>query len=249
MKKILKALGLLILVSGIILAILAWWAHQPRPVGHSPEQADQLANKMLTAINAPAWDTTHWVQWTFRGARDFLWDKQRHFVQVRWGDHEVLLHTKTVTGKAFTNGTPVTGSEADELIQTAWAHFCNDSFWLNAPAKVFDPGTERHLATTDDGRQGLLVTYTSGGVTPGDAYLWHLDATGLPVSYQMWVNIIPIGGLEFSWEDWTTLDGGARIAQFHRSSLLEIPIENGRAATDWIGLQLTSDPFVALSTN
>ncbi len=55
---------------------------------------------------------------------------------------------------------------------------------------------ERRLVKTKTNKDALLVTYTSGGTTPGDSYLWHLDASGKPESYQMWVSILPIGGLE-----------------------------------------------------
>ena len=82
------------------------------------------------------------------------------------------------------------------LIEKAVKYFNNDSFWLLAPYKIFDKGTKRSLVTLDDGHEGLLVTYTTGGTTPGDSYLWHLDSTGKPVSFQMWVSSLPIDGLE-----------------------------------------------------
>jgi hypothetical protein len=49
-----------------------------------------------------------------------------------------------------------------------------------------DEGTTRSLVKNEDKTNGLLVSYASGGVTPGDAYLWKLDANGLPQSYKMW---------------------------------------------------------------
>jgi hypothetical protein len=75
-----------------------------------------------------------------------------------------------------------------------------------APYKVRDPGTERKVVNTKMGK-GLLVTYTSGGVTPGDSYLWILDQNNRPVKWKMWVSIIPLGGLEFTWEDWQKHEG------------------------------------------
>ena len=78
-----------------------------------------------------------------------------------------------------------------EIIQTAQHFFNNDSFWLVAPYKVFEQGVERRIVDYD-GKKPLLVTYTSGGSTPGDSYLWILDENGFPTSYKMWVSLIPL---------------------------------------------------------
>lgn len=139
-----------------------------------------------------------------------------NLVQVTWGNKKVLLNTKKVAGKAYEDGVELAGKQSDKLVQKAWNYFCNDSFWLNAPAKVFDKGTERSIVTLKDGRQGLMIEYASGGVTPGDAYVWILDENNLPTSWKMWVNIIPIGGVEATWEDWKTLQLGAKVATGHK---------------------------------
>jgi len=70
------------------------------------------------------------------------------------------------------------------------------------------------------------VTYNSGGSTPGDSYLWHFDDTGKPTHFQMWVSILPIKGLEASWNDWTTTETGAMLPTFHKMLVLGIELEN-----------------------
>ena len=132
-------------------------------------------------------------------------------------DFENSNNSKVFAGKQEYNG-----SEKQAYIQKAQDYFNNDSFWLVAPYKVFDKGTERRLVTTKEGEKALLVTYTKGGTTPGDSYLWHLDETGKPKSFQMWVNILPIDGLEASWNQWTTTESGALLPTTHKFFVLNL---------------------------
>ena len=65
--------------------------------------------------------------------------------------------------------------QLDVLRGKAYSFFCNDSFWMIAPFKAFDEGVTRTIVMSKEGNQNLLVSYASGGVTPGDSYLWILD--------------------------------------------------------------------------
>ena len=126
---------------------------------------------------------------------------------------------------AYVHNFKVDGNQADELIQKAIAYFNNDSFWLVAPYKIFDPGTERKVVVDENNNEALLVNYTTGGTTPGDTYLWQLDENGRPVNFKMWVSSIPIGGLEASWSDWITTKSGALLPLGH--SILFFGIDLG----------------------
>ncbi|MEM6316456.1 MAG: hypothetical protein AAF960_02240 [Bacteroidota bacterium] len=243
LKWILGIILVLAIVAGVGLFIFVKVKSEPRPQGIKGPEAEALAQKVLAAIDKPAWDTTGVIQWTFPGGHDFLWDKDRNLVKVNWEDYEVLVTLDETTGRAWKGGQEVTGEAGDKLVKEAWGYFCNDSFWLNAPAKVFDKGTERSVVTMPEGNEALMVTYQSGGVTPGDSYLWILDDNGLPASYKMWVSIIPIGGMEFTWEDYTTVSTGAKIATQHNSDYLPIKITNIKATTDLAAFGLSKDPF------
>lgn len=247
MKKVLKYLGILILlliIGGVIAGMIA---NEPKPVGEPSPEADALTQKMMNAVDLAAWDSTKIIQWTFKGMHDFLWDKENNLVQVNWENSKVLLHTKSISGKAFQDGQEVTDeTKKNELIQAAWGYFCNDSWWLNAAVKAKDIGTERSIVTLEDGREGLMVSYSSGGVTPGDSYVWILDENGMPTSYKMWVSIIPIGGLEFTWENWETLPTGAKIATFHKSKVLELDISNLKSGDNWSDFDMEESPFNSL---
>lgn len=216
------------------------------PDGKAGPDAEALAEQMLDAINSDAWEKIPFIAWSFRDAHHYVWDKENHVSSVKWDDYEAVIDLNSVTGRATKAGVVLTGAELDEAVQTAWAYWCNDSFWLNAPAKAKDAGTTRKIVTGDDGSEQLLVQYESGGVTPGDAYLWILDENYLPTSYKMWVSIIPIGGVEATWEDWVE-KGGALISTSHKMGPLEIPIGNLEVGDSPEDFGLARDYFTSLS--
>lgn len=247
MKKVFITFGILLFTFVILLSVGCFVLCKPFPEATKGAAAEALALKMMKAVNKEAWDTTTFVQWSFRGGKhQYFWDKSRDYVEVKWEANKVLLNTKQVTGRVFEDGILTEGEAADKLVQKAWSMFCNDSWWLNAAVKATDPGTVRGIVKDKDGKDQLMVSYESGGVTPGDAYLWQLDENGLPISYRMWVSIIPIPGLKFTWQDWTTLEGGAKIATDHKSKLLNIPITDLKAGQTLEAMGLSVDPFEAL---
>jgi len=214
MKKFLRIASLIFL--GLILVLFVFYLlkNESLPEGKAGPEADELAMKMMESLNYEAWQSTPEVSWVFKGIHSYEWNREQHMVNVKWDDHEVMLDPANKKGSIL-DEREHNEMETEELINTAWDYFNNDSFWLCAPFKAFDPGTERSIVTLKDGRQGLKVTYTSGGSTPGDSYVWILDENNRPTSVKMWVSILPLGGMEFTWENYKTLKSGAMIAQDH----------------------------------
>ena len=68
----------------------------------------------------------------------------------------------------------------------------------------------------------------------------------MPKSWKLWVSIIPIKGVGFSWEDWKTTDSGVLIATKHNNPLINVNIENVKADTSIANLFGTIDPFSPL---
>ena len=95
MKKVLKWLGILLLLLVLALVGLGIITNETKPTGIPSPEADAMAKKMLQAVDNTAWDTTGIVQWTFRGKNNYLWDKTRNFVKVNWENNEILLNTKS----------------------------------------------------------------------------------------------------------------------------------------------------------
>ncbi len=246
MKKLLRIAGIIFAVL-LLIGLGAYLIYnKPLPEGTSGPEADRLANKMLTAVGAENMDKSNILTWTFAGSHHYVWDRERNLVEVKWGDNQVLLNLdEWEKGKAFEDGKAVTGDALDKKRGKAWEIFCNDSFWFIAPTKVFDEGVKRSVVKDEEGNDALLVTYTSGGVTPGDSYLWILDDSGLPKAFRLWVSIIPIGGVKATWEDWKTLDTGLKVATKHKLGPVPLPITNTAAGT-LAELNITQDPFAAI---
>lgn len=225
---------------------------KPRPDGETGPRADALARSIETAVNKEAWARTGAVRWYFGGRNRHLWDRQRMYARVAWGgDKQVLLNITTKNGLAFAkNGGEQVGGEAEKkLLAKAYAHWVNDSFWLNPLVKLFDDGVERKLVSQPDGKSALLITYGGGGLTPGDSYLWLLDDASRPRAWRMWVSIIPLKGIESTWEGWTALPTGAWVATEHRMTGFTLRVTEVAAAATLSELEPGADPFAALAAS
>jgi len=217
-KILLKITLTLISVAVAAFGILYAVYNKPLPSGQSGQEADALAQKMLTAINYEAYENTRYLEWSFAGgAHQYKWDKEKNEVVLEWDDYRAqLMLNNPRKSILFEKNIEVLGNSKSKLIEKAISYFNNDSFWLIAPFKVFDKGTTRSLVKLEDGSNALLITYTSGGTTPGDSYLWKLGPNGFPESYRMWVDIIPIGGLEATWYDWQVMESGVFLPVLHK---------------------------------
>lgn len=230
-KRVLKIIGGIIifftLPTLLLFGFMYFKYNEELPTGTQGKAADILATKMLNALNHEAYKATHYIEFTFKKRHHFKWNKSENTCEVYWKNIKVNLNLANPdNSKVFINDLEYNQTDAPDYIQKAERYFNNDTFWLVAPYKVFDYGVERSIVSTDNKKEALLVTYNSGGSTPGDSYLWHLDDHGKPKSFQLWVDILPIDGLEASWTDWTTTETEAQLPTFHKLLFLGLEIED-----------------------
>ncbi|OSY89186.1 hypothetical protein WH52_00580 [Tenacibaculum holothuriorum] len=227
MKKVLKFLGFLLLILIIGVAIFYFINNEKLPTGKQGTEADELANKMLSALNYEDYKNTEILEWSFRNEHHYRWIKRENIVIVKWDDKKVHLHLNNPERNFVQNSdSTIVKNPEPKIFKQAQDYFNNDSFWLVAPYKVFDPGTERRIVKHNN-KDALLITYTSGGTTPGDSYLWILDDNYKPVSYKMWTKIIPIGGIEATWNHWKKTETGIQLPTQHTIPLFGLEIDMG----------------------
>ncbi|MEH6681166.1 MAG: hypothetical protein V7724_11495 [Sediminicola sp.] len=232
-RKILKIIGVFVIALIVVAVALFLYYNEPlpTPLKASEERADVLAHKMLEAIEYGKYQDTRYLDWSFQNGKNFYhWDRKVGKVRVRFKGKTVHLNLVRPEESTVSEGEKIVqGDKRERSIQQAMKNFHNDSFWVVAPFKIFDSGTKRQLVYLADGNTGLLVIYTSGGSTPGDSYLWKLGPDGTPLSFKMWVSILPIGGLEVGWTDWRKYQSGAFLSKKRTLGPIELEIGNLKA--------------------
>lgn len=160
--------------------------------------ADHLAMSAIEASGGwSAWAQLPTLRFDWMVVRDsvevvrvrHLWDKTRNRARVEW---EIGTDSTAVALLDLTRSTPeapvgevyVDGEASapeDSLLSQAYGRFINDSYWLLAPLKTFDPGVNRGIAADSarDGSDVLTLSFGDVGITPGDRYWLRIDPNGL----------------------------------------------------------------------
>ena len=181
------------------------------------KEANKLADKILAAIKHEAYQKTKFIEWSFGGRRSFKWNKKENIVDVSWEDFRVNLYPQEIDkSTVYFEGEKQEDTD-EKIVKRAWDIFNNDSFWLVAPHKLYDKGVIRNIVDVE-GKDALKVTYTSGGTTPGDAYVWILDSTYVQKSYKMYLKNGRMNGTPATWEGWITTESGTLLPTNHSFS-------------------------------
>ena len=76
MKKFLKIIGVIIIGLLLFVGVYYFVNNESLPIGTKGKEAEELAQKMMNAINKKAFDTTEIIEWNFRGEHQYKWKKQ-----------------------------------------------------------------------------------------------------------------------------------------------------------------------------
>lgn len=157
----------------------------------APEtKADSVAYRLLQAHGANAWASAPYLRFNFglespEGTQIIarhLWDRETGDYRIEWSSgpdsaYVALVNVRhaqneRLPGTVYLNGTELTGSAGDEARRQAYARYVNDTYWLLAPLKTFDPGVNRtYLPDSSTAEHDVIhLTFDDVGRTPGDRY-------------------------------------------------------------------------------
>ena len=245
--KLLKYLFILPLILGVIAFVAVKVMSEKMPEASPSLEADALADTVMNSLGKAAFDTIPYLSWEFfRPGQKYFWDKRQNNAVIEWEDNKVIMDLDSQAARSYVAGVAQEGADHEKLKQKAWSNWCNDSFWLIAPFKMKDRGTVRKLVSIENSdNRGLLVEYVSGGVTPGDSYLWEIGSDNRPVSWKMWTQILPVKGMMSPWDGWEN-HMGAQLSTKHAILGKEVTMKDVKAGNDWSDFGYKTDPFSEL---
>lgn len=82
--KIFKIIGLVLFSILVILTCLFFIYNEQIPEGENSKAADELAMKMLKAVNHEAYEKTQTIEWTFAGIHHYKWYKKKNLAEIKW---------------------------------------------------------------------------------------------------------------------------------------------------------------------
>lgn len=157
----------------------------------APEtRADSVAYRLMQAHGADALASAPYLRFNFgidtpdgeRVVARHFWDRMSGEYRVEWeggadSSYVALVNVQEVEdqrpdGTVYLNGEELSGTEGEEARQEAYGRFINDTYWLLAPLKTFDPGVSRSYVADSSTAEHDVIQLTFGdvGLTPGDQY-------------------------------------------------------------------------------
>ena len=222
-------------------------------------RADTVAMRIYEAAGGPAAMTAlPYLRFDFGVERDgnhqvaarHLWNRQTGDYRVEWtggadSTFVALFNVNTQEGDVYLNGDSLAAGENAARLEEAYRRYINDSYWLLAPVKLFDPGVTRTYAADSSNADQEVIELTFGdvGLTPGDRYWIYADPeTGAMTGWAFVLQGNPDAEPRaFQWTDVQTLEtaegpvllatakeaqgGGATLRTDHLEAPTDVPAE------------------------
>ena len=199
------------------LALVAPWA-----AAESDPKAVAVAERVMERLGGEeAWKATRYLRFDFAVDREgktlmsraHTWDRKGGRYRVEATDEEgrsvvVLMNLHTKQGQAWVGGEPASGEALDTLLESGYAWWVNDSYWLLMPYKLQDDGVTLTFAGIEAKQTGswekILLTFDEGvGLTPKDKYWVFVNrATGLVDRWEFVLKGADTPPVPFDWSGW-----------------------------------------------
>jgi hypothetical protein len=211
-------------VAGVLLMVVA--AVSARAADRDAK-ADAIGRELIAAMGGEgAWDKARQFQFDFVVVKEgkevarfsHAWDRYTGDYRLQGVDkagapYTVYFNVNTKAGTAFVNGVAAEGAERDKRIESAYERFINDTYWLLAPWKIFDPGVrlayEGEKPCPGGGTCDVLkLSFENVGLTPKDVYwLWIAREGRRMVQWQYVLGGADEPPTTAAWKDWQKLGG------------------------------------------
>jgi hypothetical protein len=185
-------------------------------------KAIEVAERVMAKLGGEeAWKATRFLKFDFAVEREgktlmrrsHTWD--RHTGRYRVGatdekgrDVVVLMSLWTKDGRAWVGGEAASGEDLAGLLESAYAWWVNDTYWLLMPFKLRDEGVSLEYAGLEAKQSGtwdkLLLTFQGVGLTPKDRYWVFVNRkTGLVDRWEYVLKGEDSAPTPWDWSGWT----------------------------------------------
>ena len=186
-------------------------------------KAVAVADRVMATLGGEeAWRATRYLRFDFAVEREgktlmsraHTWDRHRGRYRVESTDETgrpvvVLMNLHTKQGQAWVGGEPASGDALEKLLESGYAWWVNDSYWLVMPYKLRDDGVVLTYAGLEAEQLGtwdkVLLTFEGVGLTPKDKYWVFVNrSTGLVDRWELVLKGADTAPVRWDWSGWAS---------------------------------------------
>ena len=187
----------------------------------SDPKAVAAADRVMERLGGQeAWRATRYLRFDFAVEREgktvmsraHTWDRKSSRYRVEATDEAgrpvvVLMNLHSKKGQAWVGGEPASGDALEKLLESGYAWWVNDSYWLLMPYKLRDDGVVLTFAGIEAKQNGswekILMTFEDVGLTPKDKYWVFVNRnTGLVDRWEFVLKGADTPPVPFDWHGW-----------------------------------------------